>query len=155
MFAGECVDRRRTPSLTANTPPVTFKFASRAIVMAENVFEDFEASARVDRSAVRILNAHSATLERSAVQRLSSEAVNAQNSAMGLVHTSNLEMHESAAGAVFGDYVKAENSSVVLLIAPRVSGNVKAVITLPVAFAFGFGYFFARRLAGMAIGKRR
>ena len=123
--------------------------------MAENVYEGFEASARVERSAVRSLNAHSATLERSAVQRMASEAVTAQNSAMGVVHTSTLDMRESAAGAVFGDYVKAENSSIGLLIAPRVSGNVKAVITLPVAFAFGFGYFIARRLAAGAFRKRR
>jgi hypothetical protein len=123
--------------------------------MAENVYDGYEASARVERSAVRSLNAHSASLERSAVQRMNSEAVTAQNSAMGVVHTSTLEMRESAAGAVFGDYVKAENSSIALLIAPRVSGNVKAVITLPVAFAFGFGYFFARRLAAKAFRKRR
>lgn len=123
--------------------------------MAENVHEGFNASARVERSAVRSLNAQSASLDRSAVQRMSSEAVTARNSAFGVVQTSTVELHESAAGAVFGDYVRAENSSIALLIAPRVSGNVKAVITLPVAFAFGFGYFFARRLAGTAFKKRR
>ena len=123
--------------------------------MAENVFEGHESSARVERSAVRSLNTHSASLQQSAVQRMEAEAVTAHNSAMGLVHTSTLEMRESAAGAVFGDYVRADNSSIALLIAPRVSGNVKAVISLPVAFAFGFGYFFARRLAGMAFKKRR
>ena len=123
--------------------------------MAENVYDGYEPCARVERSAVRSLNAHSANLDQSAVQRLESEAVTAENSALGIVHTSTLEMRDSAAGAVFGDYVKAENSSIALLIAPRVSGNVKAVITLPVAFAFGFGYFFARRLASSAFKKRR
>lgn len=123
--------------------------------MAESAFEDLDAGARVDRSAVRSLNAQSASLDRSAVQRMSSEAVSAQNSAMAVVHTSTLEMHESAAGAVFADYVRAENTNVAVLIAPRVSGNVKALITLPVAFAFGFGYFFARRLAESAVRRRR
>jgi len=123
--------------------------------MAENVSDGYEASARVERSAVRSLNAHSASLDQSAVQRLAAEAVTAHNSAMGVVHTSTLEMHESAAGAVFGDYVRADNSTIALLIAPRVNGNVKAVITVPVAFAFGFGYFLARRLAGKAFKKRR
>jgi hypothetical protein len=123
--------------------------------MAENVSGGYEASARVERSAVRNLNAHSASLDQSAVQRMAAEAVTAHNSAIGVVHTSTVEMHESATGAVFGDYVRIDNSTIALLVAPRVTGNVKAVITLPVAFAFGFGYFFARRLAARAFKKRR
>jgi hypothetical protein len=79
----------------------------------------------------------------------------AQNSAIGTVHTSTLEMHESAAGLVVGDYVRVEDSSVAVLLAPRVNGNVRAVITIPAAFAFGFGYFFARRLAGWIFGRSR
>jgi hypothetical protein len=123
--------------------------------MADNVSGGYEASARVERSAVRSLNAHTASLDQSAVQRLAAEAVTANNSALGLVKTSTLEMNESASGAVFGDYVRADNSTIAVLVAPRVSGNVKAVVTLPVAFAFGFGYFFARQLAAKAFRKRR
>jgi hypothetical protein len=81
--------------------------------------------------------------------------VTAQNSALGLAQTSTLELRESAAGAVFGDYVRVDQGTIGVLVAPRVNGNVKAVITLPVAFAFGFGYFFARWLAGRAFGRRR
>lgn len=34
-----------------------------------------------------------------------------------------------------------------------VSGNVRAVLTLQAAFAFGAGYFVARRLAGALFGR--
>lgn len=117
--------------------------------MADNVYNEYNAEhLTVERSAVRLLNSQTANLTQSAVQRLTAEAVTAQGSALGTANASTLEMRDSMAGAVIGDYVKVENSSVNVLLAPRVSGNVKAVITLPAAFAFGFGYFFARGLAG-------
>lgn len=116
--------------------------------MTEDVFsEGFETSrVNVGRSAVRSLNAATATVEQSAVQRLTADVVDAQNSAFGSVHASTVDLDESAAGFVAGDYIKVENSSVFILLAPRVSGNVKAVLTLPAAFAMGAGYYFARRL---------
>ena len=124
--------------------------------MAENVYDGYQAGhVNVDRSALRSLAAQTASVERTAIQRLATETMTAQNSAMGVVHTSTLEMHASAAGLVVGDYVRVEDSSVAVLLAPRVNGNVKAVITIPAAFAFGFGYFFARRLAGWIFGRPR
>ena len=125
--------------------------------MAEESFtEDFEATgfANVDRSAVRSLHAASANIERSAVQRLQAESVNARNSAMGMVNASTAEMRESAAAVVAGDYVRVDESRVFLLIAPRVSGNVRAFITLPAAFAFGAGYFVMRSLVRAAFNRR-
>jgi hypothetical protein len=116
--------------------------------MTENVSDGYRAGhVNVGRSAVRNLNATTATIEQSAVQRLTAETLTAQKSAMGVVNGSTVEITESAAAVVAGDYVKVEESRVFVLLAPRVSGNVKAVLTLPAAFAFGFGYFFARRLA--------
>lgn len=116
--------------------------------MTDDVFnEGFEASrVNVGRSAVRSLNAASAIVKQSAVQRLHADVVNAENSAFGAVSASTVDLDESAAGFVAGDYVKVENSSVFILLAPRVSGNVKAVLTLPAAFALGAGYFVARGL---------
>ncbi len=125
--------------------------------MAEESFtEDYEAAgfANVDRSAVRSLHAASANIERSAIQRLQAESVNARNSAMGMVNASTAEMHESAAAVVAGDYVRVDESSVFLLMAPRVSGNVRAFITLPAAFAFGAGYFVMRSLVRAALNRR-
>lgn len=116
--------------------------------MTEDVFsEGFETSrVNVGRSAVRSLNAASATVQQSAIQRLVADVVDADNSAFGVVNASTVDLDESAVGIVAGDYVKVENSRVFILLAPRVSGNVKAVLTLPAAFALGAGYYFARRL---------
>ena len=124
--------------------------------MAENVFDDYQAGhVNVGRSAVRNLNATTASIERSAIQRVTAESVTAHNSAMSVVNASTVELKDSAAAIVAGDYVKVEEGRVVVLLAPRVSGNVRAVLTLPAAFAFGFGYFFARKLAGTMFGRPR
>jgi hypothetical protein len=116
--------------------------------MTEEIFdEDSETGrVRVGRNALKSLTATNATVEQSAVQRLSADALHAENSAIGVANASTIELEESAAGVVAGDYVKVENSSVFLLLAPRVSGNVRAVLTLPTAFALGAGYYLARRL---------
>lgn len=123
--------------------------------MGEDAFGETYESGRVevDRSALRSLNAASARVDRSAVQSLTTETVTAGNSALGVVHAATAELRQSAAGVVAGDYVKVEESRVFLLLAPRVSGNVHAFLTLPAAFAFGAGYFFARRLAQALFGR--
>jgi len=123
--------------------------------MPEDAFaHEYEvAQVNVGRSAVRSLNAASAHVEQSAVQRLTAETVTATNAAVGIVNASTAELKESAAGVVAGDYVKVEESRVFLLLAPRVSGNVHAFLTLPAAFAFGAGYFVARRLAQAGFGR--
>ncbi len=124
--------------------------------MAENVHSDDYGAAQlnVGRSAVRNLTAATAHVEQSAVQRLTAETVNASNSAFGITNASTVELHDSAAAIVAGDYVKVEDARVLVLLAPRVSGNVKAFLTLPAAFAFGAGYFVARRLVTAAFGRR-
>jgi len=124
--------------------------------MADNVFESYQSGhVNVERSAVRSLNATTANVGQSAVQRLTAEAVTADGSVMGMVNASTAELKQSAAGVVAGDYVKVEESRVLFLLAPRVSGNVNAVLTLPAAFAFGAGYFLARRLLTAAFGRKR
>ncbi len=108
----------------------------------------------VGRSAVRSLTAANAHVERSYVQRLSAETVVASSSAFGAANATTLELKESSAGIAAGDYVRIENSRVFLLLAPRVSGTVNAVLTLPAAFALGAGYFFARSIASRLFGRR-
>jgi hypothetical protein len=117
-------------------------------MMSENMFDEgFQTGAvNVGRSAVRSINASTAHLEQTAVQRLTAETVNANASAFGVTNAATAELNGSTAGVVAGDYVKIEDSRVLILLAPRVSGNVKAVLTLPAAFALGAGYYFARRL---------
>ncbi|HLF77650.1 MAG TPA: hypothetical protein VJB57_09190 [Dehalococcoidia bacterium] len=122
----------------------------------ESFTEDFETAGviNVDRSAVRSLRATTAQVGQSAIQRLTAETVNAHNSAMGVVNASTVELRQGAAGVIAGDYVRVEDSRVFVLMAPRVSGNVRAVITLPIAFAFGAGYFLTRSLANAVFGRR-
>jgi hypothetical protein len=116
--------------------------------MTEDIFASEFGPDRVNvgRSAVRSLNAASAHIEQSAVQHLTAEAVDATGSAFGVANAATLEVRDSAIGVAAGDYVKIEESRVFVLLAPRVSGNVRAFITLPAAFAFGAGFFLARRL---------
>jgi hypothetical protein len=122
--------------------------------MAENVFDGYESGqVNVGRSAVRSLNATIANIDQSAIQRLTAETVHAENSAMGVVNGSTVELKNSAAAVVASDYVRIEEGSAFLLLAPRVSGNVRAVLTLQAAFAFGAGYFVARRVAGALFGR--
>jgi hypothetical protein len=125
--------------------------------MADNSFADEYQTGQVNvgRSAVRHLNAATARVEQSAVQRLTAGTVEAANSAVGFANGATLEFRESAIGVAAGDYVKVDESRVFLLLAPRVSGNVKAYVTLPAAFALGAGYFCARQLARAIFGRGR
>jgi hypothetical protein len=124
--------------------------------MAENTFDGFETNqVNVGRSAVRSLNATVANVEQSAIQQLTAETVHAENSAFGMVNAATVELRESGAAVIASDYVRIEEGSAFLLLAPRVSGNVRAVLTLQAAFAFGAGYYVARRLAGALFGRGR
>ncbi len=88
------------------------------------------------------------------MQRITAETLVANRSAIGQTNASTAELRESSAGLVAGDYVRVENSKVIVLLAPRVSGTVNAVLTLPAAFAMGAGYFFARQLVMRLFGRR-
>jgi hypothetical protein len=124
--------------------------------MDESFTEEFEHAGHVNvgRSFVRNLHAATAQVEQAAIQRMSSDTVNARQSAIGVLNSSTAELRDSAAGVVAGDYVRVEESRVFLLLAPRVSGNVRAFLTLPAAFAFGAGYFVARSIASRLFSRR-
>jgi hypothetical protein len=110
--------------------------------MSENSFA--EERSHVDRTAVNQLSAGLAEVSWSAVQQLTADTVNANNSAFGIAKGATLELKQSAAALVTGDYVRVEDSAVFLLLAPRVSGNVKALITVPAALALGAGIVLTR-----------
>lgn len=112
--------------------------------MPEDRPESESTYSRVGRSAIGQLHANVAHVEQSAVQRLTAQSIEASGSALGIVNGTTVELKESAVGVAAGDYVRVEDSRVFVLLAPRVSGNVKAVLTLPAAFALGAGYFLAR-----------
>ncbi len=109
----------------------------------------------VGRSAVRSITAASAEVEQSAVQRVTTETLVATQVWIGAANAATAELKDSSAGIVVGDYVRVENSRVAVLLAPRVSGNVTAVLTLPGAFALGAGYFVARQVARRLFGGDR
>jgi uncharacterized protein (DUF169 family) len=119
--------------------------------MSENSFNDDFENERlmVGRSAVRQLNASVARIEQSAVQRLAAETVTASNSAFGVANATTFEVKDSAVGVAAGDYIRVEESRVFILLAPRVSGNVKAVLTPPAAFALGAGFVLAKALVAV------
>jgi hypothetical protein len=108
----------------------------------------------VGRSAVRQLNATNVDVQQSAIQRVAAGSVRATNSALGMANAATVEVKESAIGVAAGDYVRVEESKVFILLAPRVSGNVEATITLPAAVAFGAGYFIARRIFSALFPRR-
>ena len=108
----------------------------------------------VERSAVRSLTAANAQVGHSAVQRLTSDALVANQSAIGIANASTIELKDSSVGIAAADYVRVENGRVFILLAPRVNGTVHAVLTLPAAFAFGAGYFVARRLLTAAFSRK-
>ncbi len=121
----------------------------------DGAFKDDVRAERVElgRSAVRDVTAASVRIEQSAVQRVTAETVVAERSAIGVANATTLELKESSAAIAAGDYVRVEESRVFVLLAPRVSGTVHAVLTLPAAFAFGAGYFLARRLVTAIFGR--
>jgi hypothetical protein len=108
----------------------------------------------VERSAVRSLTAANAQVDRSMVQRLTADALSANQSAVGIANASTIELKDSSAGVAAADYVRVENARVFVLLAPRVNGNLQAVLTIPAAFAFGAGYYVARRLLGAAFSRK-
>jgi hypothetical protein len=123
--------------------------------MNEGYTDSFEGErVTVGRSAVRRLSATNVEMEQSAVQVLSADTVTASASAVGISRAATTELKESAAGVVIGDYVRVDQSRVFLLIAPRVNGNVRAVVTLPGVVAIVGGLVVAR-LAARVIGRRR
>jgi hypothetical protein len=123
--------------------------------MPESSFSDDFENERlmVGRSAVRQLNASVARIEQSAVQRLAAETVTASNSAFGVANAATFEVKDSAVGIAAGDYVRVDESRVFILLAPRVSGNVRAVLTPAAAFALGAGFVIAK--AAVAVLARR
>ena len=125
--------------------------------MTENRFtDDYETRhLNIGRSAVRELRATTASVERSAVQRLTAETVQGMNAAFGVTNASTVDLKETAVGVAVGDYIRVENTRVAVLVAPRVSGDVHAVLTPPAAFAFGAGFFAARSLYSAFFGRRR
>ena len=107
----------------------------------------------VSRSAVGSISAGAVDLRLSAVRSLTAAQAELRQSAVGVIRGERVSLRKSFAVGTIAKEVAAEDASTVFLISPSVTGNVRAVFTLPGAFALGFGFFWGRWLA-KTIGRR-
>jgi len=115
--------------------------------MEQPPFEDVRSeSVHISQSAVRSVSARQVDLRMSAVQRMVAGEATVGQSAVGLLRGDSINVRDGLLAAAVGRQISAENSSAVFLLSPSVTGNVRAVFTLPAAFALGFGYVTGRWL---------
>ncbi len=107
----------------------------------------------VSRSAVGAISAESVEVQMSAVQSLMAGQAELQRSLVGMAQGENVSVRESLVVGAIGKDISVENTTALFLLSPSVTGNVRAVFTLPAALVLGLGFFFGRRLA-QAIGRR-
>lgn len=103
-------------------------------------------SVEVSRAAVRNISANVAGVQMSAVQSLTAAQASLQQSAAAFVRAQQVSVQSGVVGVAVGREVAVENASAFLLLAPSVTGNVKAVITLRTALALGFGFYLGRKI---------
>lgn len=115
--------------------------------MEQPPFEDVRSqNVYISQSAVRSVSARQVEARMSAVQRMIAGEATVGQSAVGVVSGDNIEVRDGLLAAAVGRRISAQNSSAVFLLSPSVTGNVRAVFTLPAAFALGFGYVTGRWL---------
>jgi hypothetical protein len=100
----------------------------------------------VSRSLVGMASGSEIQMEQSAVQRVLARDVELEQSAAMTVRAEHVSLDESGAVAVFANRVDAQNTAAFIVVSPSLSGNVRSVIDVRTAFAFGAGYFVARAL---------
>ncbi|MGD0765235.1 MAG: hypothetical protein ABR978_02880 [Dehalococcoidia bacterium] len=102
----------------------------------------------VSRSVVRSLSGGNVNVQMSAVNSVLAAQAGIQQSVVLSVKGQAASMSDSLAGSVVAREMSLENCKTLFLISPSVKGNVRAAVTLPAAVALGFGFFWARWLAG-------
>jgi len=107
----------------------------------------------VYQSAVGSISAGAVDLRLSAVQSLTAAQAELSQSAAGVIRGERVSLRRSFAAGAVAREMAVEDASTFFLISPSVTGNVRAVFTLPAALALGFGFFWGRWLA-KAIGRR-
>ena len=107
----------------------------------------------VYQSAVGSISAGAVDLRLSAVRSLTAAQAELDRSAAGVIRGERVSLRTSFAPGAVAREAAVEGTSTLFLISPSVTGNVRAVFTLPSAFALGFGFFWGRWLA-KTIGRR-
>jgi hypothetical protein len=107
----------------------------------------------VSRSAVAAISAENVDVQMSAVQSVMAGQARLQQSLVGTAQGENVSVRGGLLVGAVGKDISVENTRVLFLLSPSVSGNVRAVFTLPTALALGVGFFLGRRLA-RAVSRR-
>ena len=106
-------------------------------------------SVEIAQSAVGTVSGSVVSIRQSLVRQLTAERATVSQSSMASARAQRLELRESAAFLAIGRDVAMEGGRVLLLLSPRVSGQVAATFTLPAAFAMGLGFVLGRALLRM------
>lgn len=104
-------------------------------------------------SAAGDVYAHGVEIVQSAVRSVFAERVEIEQGAVFSVRADRVKMDRSASVLVAAHEVEAQDVRAILLLTPRLRGNVEALIDLRTAVAIGAGFFLARaslRLAAAA-----
>lgn len=94
-------------------------------------------------SAARTINAHAVHTEESAIGFTRTNTLEANNSALGMVGVKEAHIAESTNSIVLAKTVNLKNCTSVLLVAGRVEGDGKSVLTPITALAIGAGFGIA------------
>ncbi len=100
----------------------------------------------VRASAVRSVSGGEVDIKASAVQRVHGEEVEIEGALVGYAGAQRMEVEETQVLVAAGRQVTARNVRALLLLAPRVHGDVRVLLDWKSALAVGAGIVLARRL---------
>ncbi len=101
---------------------------------------------RVRAAAVRSVTAGDVEVRTSALQHVAAESVAIRRSSVALAGGSAVDVEHSQAFAIAGRDVRLANVRTVLLLAPRVRGEVRTLVDWKTAAGIGIGIVLGRRL---------
>ena len=116
---------------------------ANAVRAAESIVAG-EVSVRA--SAVRSVSGGDVDLRQSAVQRLRGEEVHIKDSAVAAVAAQEVHVDDANVGLVAARQAHLRRVRTVVLLAPRVEGDVRTVFDWKGAIAIGVGIVLTRRL---------
>lgn len=106
-------------------------------------------------SAARTVKASALDAEDTALAFVQADSLEAQESAIGLVMAREATLKEGNATFVMAETCRAEKAQIGLLLAARVEGPVKAVMTPLTGFAFGAGLGVILTLARLLFRRKQ
>lgn len=109
----------------------------------------------MQQSAAKQVQASALQMEESAAGLVRAGSVDAHESALGAVVTETAHLHESNAAVLVGQTIQADSVRSVLVVAARVDGSVKPVLTPLSALAAGAGFAATLLLVGRLFGALR